>query len=87
MGRIGFSCDDAGVKHIEEISRMPGIEIEGMFTHYAKADELDKTAAKDSWTNSDGSTDSLRISTYIFLSDIYRIAQVSWRWIILTLIW
>lgn len=46
MGRIGFSCDDAGVKHIEEISRMPGIEIEGMFTHYAKADELDKTAAK-----------------------------------------
>ncbi len=46
MGRIGFSCDEAGVKNVEEISNMPGIEIEGIFTHYAKADELDKTAAK-----------------------------------------
>lgn len=24
---------------------MPGIEIEGIFTHYSKADEYDKTAA------------------------------------------
>ena len=36
---------------------MPGIEIEGIFTHYAKADELDKTAAngqleKFRWINS-----------------------------------
>lgn len=45
MGRIGFSCDEAGVEKIAEISNMPGIEIEGIFTHYAKADELDKTAA------------------------------------------
>lgn len=46
MGRIGFPCDEAGVKNVEEISNMPGIEIEGIFTHYAKADEIDKTAAK-----------------------------------------
>ena len=45
MGRIGFSCDDTGVEKIAEISNMPGIEIEGIFTHYAKADEIDKTAA------------------------------------------
>ena len=45
MGRIGFSCDDTGVEKIVEISNMPGIEIEGIFTHYAKADEIDKTAA------------------------------------------
>ena len=45
MGRIGFTCDEDGVKNIEKISQMPGIEIEGIFTHYAKADELDKTAA------------------------------------------
>lgn len=45
MGRIGFSCDEDGVRNIEAISRMPGVEIEGIFTHYAKADELDKTAA------------------------------------------
>ena len=45
MGRIGFSCDDTGVEKIAEISNMPGIEVEGIFTHYAKADEIDKTAA------------------------------------------
>ena len=45
MGRIGFSCDDTGVEKIVEISNMPGIEVEGIFTHYAKADEIDKTAA------------------------------------------
>lgn len=57
MGRIGFTCDEDGVKNIEKISQMPGIEIEGIFTHYAKADELDKTAAngqleKFRWINS-----------------------------------
>lgn len=45
MGRIGFTCDDDGVNNIEKIWKMPGIEIEGIFTHYAKADEYDKTAA------------------------------------------
>ena len=55
--RIGFTCDEDGVKNIEKISQMPGIEIEGIFTHYAKADELDKTAAngqleKFRWINS-----------------------------------
>ena len=35
MGRIGFTCDEDGVKNIEKISQMPGIEIEGIFTHYA----------------------------------------------------
>ena len=45
MGRIGFTCDDAGVNNIEKIWKMPGIKIEGIFTHYAKADEYDKTAA------------------------------------------
>ena len=57
MGRIGFTCDEDGVKNIEKISQMPGIEIEGIFTHYAKADELDKTSAngqleKFRWINS-----------------------------------
>lgn len=57
MGRIGFTCDEDGVKNIEKISQMPGIEIEGIFTHYAKADELDKTDAngqleKFRWINS-----------------------------------
>ena len=45
MSRIGFQCDDAGINDIVEIAHMPGIEVEGIFTHYSKADEYDKTAA------------------------------------------
>lgn len=47
MGRIGFPCDEAGMKEILEISKLPNIECEGIFTHYAKADEYDKTSANE----------------------------------------
>lgn len=42
MGRIGFSADEAGVKEALKLKDMTGLDIEGIFTHYAKADELDK---------------------------------------------
>ncbi len=42
MGRIGFSADDMGVEEALKLKDMPGLHIEGIFTHYAKADELDK---------------------------------------------
>lgn len=47
MGRIGFPCDEDGMKEILEISKLPNIECEGIFTHYAKADEYDKTSANE----------------------------------------
>ena len=43
MGRLGFFPTKESVKDIVEISKLPGLEIEGMFTHFAKADEADKT--------------------------------------------
>lgn len=43
MGRIGFPVSEESADIIERISRLPGAEIEGMFTHFAKADEADKT--------------------------------------------
>ena len=43
MGRIGFPVTEESADIIERISRMENIEIEGMFTHFAKADERDKT--------------------------------------------
>lgn len=43
MGRIGFPVTEESADAIERISRLPGIRIEGMFTHFAKADERDKT--------------------------------------------
>ncbi|MCR5388450.1 MAG: alanine racemase [Lachnospiraceae bacterium] len=51
MGRIGFytGSDGAGylksIKDIEFISKLPNVELEGIFSHMAKADELDKSSA------------------------------------------
>ncbi len=45
MSRIGFSDTEESIKTIREIASLPGIKIEGMFTHFAKADELDKAPA------------------------------------------
>ena len=42
MSRLGFQANEASVDSIMEISRLPFIEIEGMFTHFAVADEIDK---------------------------------------------
>lgn len=43
MGRIGFPADENSAEVIERISRLPHVQMEGMFTHFAKADETDKT--------------------------------------------
>lgn len=45
MSRIGVFPDDSGLEFIEYAHSKPGIEIEGIFTHFAKADEIDKTSA------------------------------------------
>jgi len=43
MTRIGFTPGDSAIKSIIEISKLPGIIIEGLFTHFASADEIDKS--------------------------------------------
>lgn len=43
MSRIGMQPDDDGLSIVDEISKMSNIEIEGIFTHFARADEYDKT--------------------------------------------
>ena len=42
MSRIGMTPDEASADEAARISRLPGICIEGMFTHFARADEADK---------------------------------------------
>lgn len=46
MSRLGFLAQEDSIGRIEEISRMPNLVIEGMYTHFARADETDKTDAK-----------------------------------------
>lgn len=47
MSRIGYLCSEESVEDIEKIAKLPYVEIEGMFTHFSKADEADKTFAKE----------------------------------------
>ena len=40
MSRIGFRDNDASVAEIVKIAKLPNIQIEGLFTHFARADEV-----------------------------------------------
>lgn len=42
MGRLGLRSDGSAVETILKISKLPNIEIEGIFTHFARADEENK---------------------------------------------
>lgn len=46
MGRIGITPDEEGLKFVKRLMEEPDIEIEGIFTHFAKADERDKGSAE-----------------------------------------
>lgn len=45
MSRIGYRVSEESADEVKEISMLPGLQIEGMFTHFARADEADKSAA------------------------------------------
>lgn len=45
MSRLGIRPDVAGLHFVEKILHTEGIMLEGMFTHFARADERDKTSA------------------------------------------
>jgi len=46
MGRIGFKPDAASLELIQEIALLPGIVIQGIFSHLATADYADKRFAR-----------------------------------------
>ncbi len=41
MGRLGIFAED-GMPFFGEIRRLPGLEVEGVFTHFARADETER---------------------------------------------
>lgn len=43
MGRLGLLPGEAARSFVERAFRIPGLEVEGLFTHFARADERDKT--------------------------------------------
>ena len=46
MSRIGLDADEAGADLAAQIGALPGITVEGLFTHFARADEADKRATE-----------------------------------------
>lgn len=46
MGRLGFCEGEQGIREIEQICSLPGLICEGIYTHFATADEKDKTYTK-----------------------------------------
>lgn len=43
MHRIGMKADEGSANEVLEMSRLPYIEIEGLYTHFATADDTDKS--------------------------------------------
>ena len=46
MTRIGFYANEDGVSAVQEILTFPNLTVEGLFTHFATADEMDKSYSK-----------------------------------------
>ena len=46
MTRVGIRPDESGLAFVEKVLNTEGIELEGIFTHFARADETDKFCAR-----------------------------------------
>lgn len=60
MGRIGLFPTDKAAREVEYMAGLPGLEIEGMFTHFARADEADLTPAREQLARFLGFADMVR---------------------------
>lgn len=50
MGRIGFRTDETSISTVKKICEMPFLEPEGIFTHFARADEETIAPAREPFT-------------------------------------
>lgn len=46
MTRVGIRPDESGLAFVDKVLHTEGIELEGIFTHFARADETDKSCAR-----------------------------------------
>ena len=61
MTRLGFDVSQASVESIHRISKMNNVCMEGIFTHFAKADEMDKTFTQRQIKDFIWMTDKLKV--------------------------
>ena len=50
MSRIGFQVNEDSVKEIKEIAALPNLKMDGIFTHFARSDEKDKSFTTKQFT-------------------------------------
>jgi len=49
MGRLGLTTEDEAIRFIEKALALPEVQVEGLFTHYANADEADKSYTREQY--------------------------------------
>ncbi|WP_196602899.1 alanine racemase [Pectinatus frisingensis] len=49
MGRIGYQPNEESIKEIKRINQLPGIVMEGIFTHFATADCINKSFTNEQY--------------------------------------
>lgn len=59
MGRLGFQANPDTIKEIVRLSQLPGLHLEGIFTHFALADVPDKSYTFEQLRVFEGVLDSL----------------------------
>lgn len=47
MGRIGFPANEQGVLEVLAAAKLPYLQIDGIYTHFAEADEADQSVTKE----------------------------------------
>ncbi len=77
MGRIGFQADGNGYAQVKEVFALQGLNIEGIFTHFACADFADKTSANTQKQKFLDFTDKLNSEGYsVKIRHMYNSASV-----------
>lgn len=60
MGRIGLLPDDESVEELKRIAKLSNLRIKGLFSHFATADERDKTYANQQLSHYNGISEKLK---------------------------
>ena len=63
MSRIGIRPDEDGLAFVKKAMTTPGIQVEGIFTHFARADETDKQYAEKQYDLFSAFTDQIEQET------------------------
>lgn len=77
MGRIGFPSDENGYNQVKEVFALEGLIVEGIFTHFACADSLNKTSTYNQKQKFLAFYDKLKAEGYsVSLCHMYNSASV-----------